>query len=94
MARSFGNPIPLSKKRKIVSLGKYPDVSILAARRKKDEVRMKVLEGFDPMARLERKNATSHRDLQLSKNSTFQEVANLWYLIWKKGKPIGMQKIP
>ena len=72
------------KKEKIVSLGKYPDVSILAARRKKDEVRIKVLEGFDPMARLDRKNAASHSDVQLSKDSSFQEVATFWYLIWKK----------
>ena len=74
------------KKEKIVSLGKYPDVSIVPARRKKDEVRMKLLEGFDPMARLDRKNAALHSDLQRSKNSTFQEVAILWFAVWKKGK--------
>ena len=55
-------------------------------RRKKDEVRIKVLEGFDPMARLDRKNAASHRDVQLSKDSTFQEVANLWYYDLEKRK--------
>ena len=66
-------------KEKLMSLGTYPEISLVEARGKRDEARKKVAKGIDPMqARKEQKAE------KLKTKSTFELVAREWH---KKFKP-------
>ena len=70
-------------KEKLMSLGTYPEISLLEARGKRDEARKQVANGIDPsQARKEQKAE------QIKNDSTFELVANEWHkkfkLTWSK----------
>ena len=66
---------PTTKKRKNIGLGKYPDVSLSAAREKRQAMRELVAKGIDPK---------THRDNQLNAEKlaaqdTLLHVAKEWF---------------
>ncbi len=61
-------------KEKLMSLGTYPEVSLLQARRHRDDARKQVADGIDPMqARKDEKTA------KILNESTFETVAREWH---------------
>lgn len=67
---------------KTASLGQYPDVGLIEARAKRDELRRLIAQGVDPVAakrehKLNREAARVH---------TFEAVARTWFDHWKSGK--------
>lgn len=72
---------PSTKKRAMVSLGAYPEISIADARRIKDEYRSLVASGIDPTEhRKEQRRADDAR-----RANTFQHVATAWFEL-KRGQ--------
>jgi len=69
-------------KEKKVHFGKYPDVSLLEARRRHREAREQLAQGIDPAAA---KKAIKTAKGELSANS-FEIVAREWFEVWKKDK--------
>ena len=69
-------------KEKLMSLGKYPDVSLALARERHGEARKLLASGIDPMA--QRKAAKTAQRV-VSENS-FQSVAVRWREHWQDGK--------
>lgn len=61
-------------KEKRINLGTYPDVSLLKARRKRDEARRELTEGHDP---------STKRKIAKAKALTFESMAREW--VEKKG---------
>ncbi|KWF29042.1 integrase [Burkholderia cenocepacia] len=61
-------------KEKLLALGVYPDVSLAAARKKRDEARAKLAEGIDPseMKKIEKRAA------KLEADNTFKAIALAW----------------
>ncbi len=55
---------------KLLSLGPYPAVSLEEARRKRDEMRLQLLEGYDP--------SWVRKQRRLEKEVMFEEVARAW----------------
>jgi len=72
-------------KEKLLSLGTYPEVSLLEARRRHFEAREKLAQGIDPSAA---KKATKAARLGLVENS-FEVVARKWFENWKLDKSEG-----
>ncbi|MBV8270944.1 MAG: integrase arm-type DNA-binding domain-containing protein [Cupriavidus sp.] len=64
----------MAGKEKLLSLGVYPDVSLAAARKKRDEAREKLADGIDPG---EAKKA-DQRAAKLAANNSFEAVARDW----------------
>lgn len=62
-------------KEKLLALGAYPDVSLKAARDRRDEARKQIAEGTDPSAA--RKAETAERIAQTE--HTFENVAREWF---------------
>ncbi|MGP8474854.1 tyrosine-type recombinase/integrase [Burkholderia sp. PR2] len=62
-------------KEKLLALGVYPDVTLAAARRKRDEAREKMAAGIDPA---EAKKAEK-RSARLSAENSFEAVAREWH---------------
>jgi integrase len=69
-------------KPKLISLGKYPDISLLQARERRDEARKLVANGIDPSKN--RKEVKSAR-LEAQANS-FKQVSEEWYAHWQQDK--------
>ncbi|MBS0316745.1 MAG: integrase arm-type DNA-binding domain-containing protein [Proteobacteria bacterium] len=69
-------------KEKLMALGKYPDVSLKAAREAADAARRLLASGADPMA--ERKADKIAR--QTAAENSFSNVARLWHEGWKQGR--------
>lgn len=69
-------------KPKLISLGKYPDVSLLEARQRRDDARKLVANGVDPSQH--RKDVKTAK-IQAQENS-FEKVAKLWHDHWKQDK--------
>ncbi|ONZ18663.1 tyrosine-type recombinase/integrase, partial [Burkholderia cenocepacia] len=63
-------------KEKLLALGVYPDVTLAAARRKRDEAREKLAAGIDPG---EAKKAEK-RTARLSAENSFEAVAREWHI--------------
>ncbi|MDA8628286.1 integrase arm-type DNA-binding domain-containing protein [Pseudomonadales bacterium] len=63
-------------KEKRISLGTYPDISLVRARERRDEARTQVAEGLDPS---EVKKAQKHQGIESSENS-FEIIALEWHL--------------
>jgi integrase len=78
-------------KRNMLSLGKYPDTSLALARRKADEMRRLLAEGFDPgqKRKAERETLAKVREADeresqgLPPLNSFEAVAREWYAIRK-----------
>jgi integrase len=69
-------------KEKLISYGRYPDVSLAMARERHGEARKLLATGIDPMAQ---RKADKTVQAALSINS-FQSIASLWMEHWKVGK--------
>jgi integrase len=69
-------------KEKLMSLGKYPDVSLSLARDRHGEARKMLASGVDPMAQ---RKADKTAQSSSSANS-FRTVAAHWFEHWKDGK--------
>ena len=69
-------------KEKLMSLGKYPDVSLAQARERHSEARKLFASGLDPMA--QRKAAKTAE--QVSSENSFANVAALWLEHWQDDK--------
>ena len=69
-------------KPKLMSLGTYPEVSLLQARSKRDEARAIVADDKDPSEVRKQKKA----DDKLNSENTFQAVADAWHLLHNKNK--------
>lgn len=67
-------------KERTASHGSYPLVSLLEARKKRDELKKLLLEGLDP-ARVKRQRSA---DGKFSLGDTFQEIANTWHKQWSE----------
>lgn len=69
-------------KEKLMALGAYPDVSLAAARDKRDEARKQLAAGIDPMAQ---KQADKVARMAAAEHS-FTTVAHLWWKQWSPGR--------
>lgn len=67
-------------KEKRLSLGTYPQVTLLEARRRRDEARRALEQGLDPSVERQRKKAVLSGNLE----TTFESVARLWHESWKR----------
>ena len=64
----------ISGKEKLLAIGTYPEVSLLAARKARDDARTQIANGVDP-SQLKRENAFTDKDLQ---SRTFSKVAEMY----------------
>ena len=71
-------------KEKLMSLGTYPEISLLEARGKRDDARKKVANGIDPSQARKKLKAE-----QIKNESTFEIVAKEWH---KKFQPTWSKK--
>jgi integrase len=69
-------------KEKLMSFGKYPDVSLVLARERHAEARKLLATGLDPMAQ---RKAVKTAEKAAIENS-FQNIASLWMEHWQDGK--------
>jgi len=69
-------------KEKLMSFGKYPDVSLVLARERHDDARKLLATGTDPMAQ---RKAEKTAEKAATENS-FQTIALLWLQHWQDGK--------
>jgi hypothetical protein len=70
------------RKEKLMSLGKYPDVSLAQARERHAEARKLLATGVDPMA--QRKAETTAEKIAVE--NSFQSVTTQWLAHWQVGK--------
>lgn len=67
---------------KTASLGQYPDVGLIEARAKRDELRRLIAQGVDPVAA-----KREHKHMrEVARAHTFEVVARQWFDHWKTGK--------
>ena len=66
-------------KERTASLGKYPEVSLAAAREKRDQMRKQIANGIDPV---QAKRATKEAN-KLAQANSFEAVARTWFDGWK-----------
>lgn len=69
-------------KEKLMSLGKYPDVPLAAARERHAEARKSLAAGTDPMATRKSERAA----LKATAENSFQTIAGLWLGHWQTDK--------
>jgi len=69
-------------KQKLMTFGKYPDVSLVLARERHAEARKLLATGVDPMA--QRKAAKTVEKAAIE--NSFQSIATLWVEHWQEGK--------
>jgi integrase len=69
-------------KEKLMSFGKYPEVSLALARERHAEARKLLANGLDPMA--QRKAAKTAQKAAVE--NSFQSIASLWLEHWQDGK--------
>ncbi len=67
-------------KERTASHGSYPLVSLLEARKKRDELKKLLLEGLDP-AKVKRQRSA---DGKFSLGDTFKEIADTWHKQWSE----------
>jgi integrase len=70
------------RKEKLMSLGKYPDVSLAQARERHAEARKLLATGVDPMAQRKAKKTAE----KIAVENSFQSVAAQWLDHWAEGK--------
>jgi Arm DNA-binding domain len=66
-------------KQKSFALGKNPEVSLLAARRSRDDARRLLLSGIDPSAHPK----AARRKRSIAAANTFEAIANVWFQVNK-----------
>ncbi|MCY1169350.1 Prophage integrase IntA [compost metagenome] len=66
-------------KEKRLVLGSYPEVSLLSARRARDDAKLQLKAGIDPVAVKQDKK----RAARVSQANTFESVARAWHEHWK-----------
>jgi integrase len=69
-------------KEKLMSLGKYPDVSLAQARERHSEARKLFATGVDPMAQRKAEKTAE----KVAVENSFQSVATRWLEHWQDGK--------
>jgi integrase len=69
-------------KEKLMSLGKYPDVSLAQARERHAEARKLLATGIDPMAQRKAEKTAE----KIAVENSFQSVATQWLAHWQGGK--------
>jgi integrase len=69
-------------KEKLMSLGKYPDVSLAQARERHCEARKLFASGVDPMAQRKAEKTAE----KIAVENSFQSVATQWLAHWQVGK--------
>ena len=69
-------------KEKLMSLGKYPDVSLAQARERHAEARKLLATGVDPMAQRKAEKTAEKKAVE----NSFQSVAEQWLDHWAEGK--------
>jgi integrase len=69
-------------KEKLMSLGKYPDVSLAQARERHSEARKLFATGVDPMAQRKAEKTAEKAAIE----NSFQSVAAQWLVHWQVGK--------
>ena len=62
------------RRRKMLSLGVYPEVSLVEARRRRDDVRKQIGDGYDPSAQRKLAKLTAH----IAAETAFEPVAREW----------------
>lgn len=72
---------PHTKKRAMLSIGAYPEISIAGARKIKDEYRALLSGGIDPKEHREKQRLSE----VMKRENTFRHVATLWFEL-KKGQ--------
>ena len=75
-------PIGFDGKEKLMSLGKYPDVSLALARERHSEARKLFATGVDPMAQRKAEKTAEKAAIE----NSFQSVAAQWLEHWQDGK--------
>jgi hypothetical protein len=70
------------RKEKLMSLGKYPDVSLAQARERHSEARKLLATGVDPMAQRKAEKTAQKAAVE----NSFQSVAARWLEHWREGK--------
>ena len=71
-----------NRKEKLMSLGKYPAVSLALARERHGEARQLLASGVDPMAQ----RKADRTEEKIASENSFQSVAALWLEHWQEGK--------
>lgn len=69
-------------KPKLISFGKYPDVSLLQARERRDEARKLVANGIDPSQHRKEVKTARHE----AQANSFKQVSEEWYEHWQQDK--------
>jgi integrase len=69
-------------KEKLMSFGKYPDVSLVLARERHAEARKLLATGLDPMAQRKAAKAAEKAAIE----NSFQSITSLWLEHWQDGK--------
>src|SRR5690606_33844001 len=72
-------------KEKLLALGKYPDVSLAAARKRRDAAREQVAAELDPSAT----RKASKRADKVAAVNTFEAVARAWWAQWRTDRTEG-----
>jgi integrase len=70
------------RKEKLMSFGKYPEVSLVLARERHAEARKLLATGLDPMAQRKAAKAAEKAAIE----NSFQSIASLWLEHWQDGK--------
>ncbi|KUJ00132.1 phage integrase [Vibrio sp. MEBiC08052] len=70
---------PVTKKRKNISLGAFPDITLASAREKTREMRQLVAEGVDPKTHRDNQRFTA----QVAQSHTLRAVAEEWFEVKK-----------
>ena len=71
-------------KEKLMSFGKYPDVSLAQARERHDTARKLLAQLIDPMAQ----RKADKRERQLTNETSFESIFYLWLAHWRAGKSL------
>jgi integrase len=73
-----------NSKEKLLSLGSYPQISLLDARKQRDEARSQIAHGIDPGA-----VRRAQKEAQLQETETFEAIAREWHTrffsTWSEG---------
>ena len=89
-AKSWQHRYTVDGKARRASLGTYPEVSLAEARRRRDENRVKLAAGQDPLDI----RAAEKRQALIAAENSFEAIAKEWWrLQYKKWKPDYAQKI-
>jgi integrase len=67
---------------KLMSLGKYPIITLADARERRDQARKLLANGIDPMAKRKEEKTVERAQTE----GSFQTIASLWLEHWQEGK--------